>query len=176
VLGHALTYLLVVPSAGPRDALLASTGHSYWWAAVFAGAILGIGSAALVAVRQFVGGVRGEATTIGPEGIGPLAVRLAILQSAIFVLQEILERLDVHAPVATMLTGRLLLVGVVVQSLVALALAFVLFFVARAAAAVGRALRRPAVLRPAATLRPAFVAAPRRIAFAVAGGIRAPPR
>lgn len=175
VLGHALTYLLVVPAARPRDALLASTGHSYWWAAVVAGAILGLLSAALVAVRQFTSGFRGE-ETIGPEGIGPLAVRLAALQSLIFVLQEILERLDVHAPLTTLLTGRLLLVGVVVQSLVALALAFALYFIARAAAAVGRAFRRPAHVRPAPFLRPALVAAPPRTALAVAGGIRAPPR
>jgi len=175
VLGHAITYLLVVPAAGPRDALLASTGHSYWWAAVVAGAILGLASTGLVAVRHFTGGLRGEAT-IGPEGIGQLAVRLGIMQSLIFVLQEVVERLDVHAPLTTLLTGRLLLVGVLIQALVALALAFVLFFVARAAAAAGFALRRPAHARPSDLPRPALFAAPPRIALAAAGGIRAPPR
>jgi len=175
VLGHALTYLLVVPAAGPREALLASTGHSYWWAAVLAAVILGLASAAVVAVRTFTGGLRGE-ETIGPEGIGRLAIRLGVMQSLIFVLQEIVERLDVHAPLTTLLTGRLLLIGVLVQSLVAVALAFVLFFVARVAAAAAHALRRPAHARPAPLPRPTLVAVPPRAAIAVAGGIRAPPR
>ena len=175
VLGHALTYLLVVPAAGPRDALLASTGHSYWWAAVLVGAILGVASTGLVAVRHFTGGLRGE-ETMGPEGIGRLAVQLGILQALIFALQEVVERLDVHAPLTTLLTGRLLVVGMLIQALVALALAFVLFFVARAAAAAGHALRRPAHARPSPLPRPALLARPPRIALAAAGGIRAPPR
>jgi hypothetical protein len=175
VLGHALTYLLVVPSAGARDALLASTGHSYWSAAVLAAAVLGLLSAGTVAVRGFTGGLRGE-ETIGPEGIGRLALRLGAIQSVIFVLQEVIERLEAHAPLTTLLTGRLLLVGVLVQTLVAVALAFVLFFIARAAAAAGHALRRAAPVRPSPLPHPVRVVAVRQTAVAAAGGIRAPPR
>jgi hypothetical protein len=175
VLGHALTYLLVVPSAGARDALLASTGHSYWSAAVLAAALLGLLSAGAVAVRNFRGGLRGE-ETIGPDGIGRLAIRLGVMQSVIFLLQEVLERLEAHAPITTLMTGRVLLVGVLIQTLVGLALAFVLFFIARAAAAAGYALRRPAPARPSPLPRPVRVAAVRQTAVAAAGGIRAPPR
>ena len=175
VLGHALTYLLVVPAAGARDALLASTGHSYWWAAVLAAVVLGLLSAATVAVRNFTGGLRGD-ETMGPEGIGRLAARLAVMQSVIFVLQEVIERLEARVPLTTLMTGRLLLVGVLVQALVALALAFVLFFIARAAAAAGHALRRPSPVRASPVPRPVRVVAVRQTAIAAAGGIRAPPR
>ena len=166
--------MLVVPEAGPRDALLASTGHSYWAAAVAAAIVFGLVSAGAIAVRQFRDGLRGE-RTIGPDGIGRLAGLLAVAQATIFLLQETIERLDVHAPLTTLLTGRLLLVGVMVQTLVAVALAFVLFFLARAAAAAGRALRAPAPTRPSPLPRPARIADLPRIGLAASGGIRAPP-
>jgi hypothetical protein len=176
VAGHALTYVLAVPTAGARQALLASTGHSYWSAAVTVALILGLASAVGVVIRHFRGGLHGE-RTMGSEGIRRLALLLGGLQVGIFLLQETLERVEAGAPIATLRTDRLLLIGVLVQLLVAGALAIALFFLARVSAAAGRALSRPPAFAPA---RAAFVTV--RVAtihsrlVAGGGGSRAPPR
>jgi hypothetical protein len=176
VAGHTLTYLLTVPQAAARDALLASTGHNYWTAAVAVALVLGLASAAGVVVRHFRGGLHGEAT-IGPEGVRRLAGRLAALQVAIFLLQEILERFEAGAPLTGVRTARLLLVGVLVQILVAAALAIALFLLARVSAAAGRAFRGPIVLSPG---RPAAIAGRSLLLHSrlvvAGGGSRAPPR
>jgi hypothetical protein len=175
VAGHTLTYLLTVPQAAARDALLASTGHNYWAAAVAVALVLGLASVVSVIVRQFGGGLRGE-RTMGADGVPRLARRLAALQVSIFLVQEVLERLDVGAPLGGVRTGRLLLVGVLIQALVATALAVALFLLARVSAAAGRAFQRPAALsleRSWATARSTLV--PSRLVVA-GGGSRAPPR
>ena len=176
VAGHTLTYLLTVPQAAARDALLASTGHNYWAAAVAVALVLGLASALSVVVRQFRGGLRGE-RTMSADDVPRLAARLAALQYSIFLLQEILERLDVGAPLGGARTGRLLLVGVLVQTLVAAALAVALFLLARVSAAAGRAFHRPISITAG---RPVSVAwhsplVPGRLVVA-GGGSRAPPR
>jgi hypothetical protein len=176
VAGHTLTYLLTVPQAAARDALLASTGHNYWAAAVAVALVLGLASALAVVVRQFRGGLRGE-RTMSAEGVPRLAARLVALQVSIFLLQEILERLDTGAPLRSVVTMRLLLVGVLIQALIATALAVALFLLARVSAAAGRAFARPVSLsagRPvSAAWRSPLVAG--RLVVA-GGGSRAPPR
>src|SRR5262249_53568718 len=99
VAGHTLTYLLTVPQPAARAALRASTGHNYWAAAVAVALVLGLVSAFTVVVRQFRGGLLGE-RTMGADGVPRLARRLAALQISIFLIQEVLERLDVGAPIA----------------------------------------------------------------------------
>jgi hypothetical protein len=176
VAGHTLTYLLAVPQAGARDALLASTGHSYWSAAVAVALVLGLSSAIAVAVRHVRGGLRGS-STMSAYGVGRLAVRLAAMQVGIFLIQETLERYEAGAPLTGIHTERLLLVGILVQALVAGALALALFFLAAAAAAAGRALRSPLTLpasRPTALALPMLALRSRLVT--AGGGSRAPPR
>jgi hypothetical protein len=176
VAGHTLTYLLTVPQAAARDALLASTGHNYWAAAVAVALVLGLVSATAVVVRQFRGGLRGE-RTMGADGVPRLARRLAALQISIFLVQEILERLDVGAPLANVQTWRLLSVGVLIQALVATALAVALFLLARVSAAAGRAFHRPVALDLGRSETPAWRSPLLRSQLVVAGGgSRAPPR
>src|SRR5437899_1268752 len=91
------TATTITPATPQRDALLASTGHNYWAAAVAVALVLGLASALAVIVRQFRGGLRGE-RTMGADGVPRLAGHLAALQVSIFLLQEVLERLDVGAP------------------------------------------------------------------------------
>src|SRR4029077_1386463 len=97
--------------------LWASTGHTYWAAAVAVALVLGVASALAVVVRQFRGGLRGE-RTMGPDGGPRLAGGPAALPVSIFLTQEILERLDAGARLVTLQTGRLLLVGVLIQVLI----------------------------------------------------------
>lgn len=176
VTGHTLTYLLAVPAAGARDALLASTGHNYWSAAVAVAVALGVASAGGVVVRHFRGGLRGERTK-DLHGVPRLAILLGSLQVGIFLVQETLERLDAGASVASLRTDRILLIGVLVQILVAGALAIALFFLARASSAAGRALRRAPLLSPD---RPAPIAGRAPLLHSrlvtAGGGSRAPPR
>ena len=153
VAGHALTYLTLVPQAGLRAALLASTGHGYWTAAVFWAVLLGLGSAVVVAVRHFRTGLRAEtesALWLTPQG---LALRLAALQGGIFVVQEVAERLYAGAPLAGLVREPVLAVGVPAQVLVALALALILFLLGRAALAAGRAVARASHPRSASRPR-----------------------
>jgi hypothetical protein len=176
VAGHTLTYLIAVPAAGAREALLASTGHNYWSAAVAVALVLGLASAGGVILRHFRGGLRGE-RTMGADGVRRLAVLLGALQVGIFLVQETLERLDAGASITGLHTDRLLLIGVLVQILVAAALAIALFFLARASAAAGRALRRAPQISPA---RPAPLAGRVLLLHSrlvtAGGGSRAPPR
>ena len=176
VAGHTLTYLLTVPQAAARDALLASTGHSYWAAAVAVALPLGLTSAAGVALRHFRGGLRGE-ETMGTDGVRRLTSQLAALQVSIFLLQEILERYEAGAPLGGLRTDRLLLAGTLVQILIAAALAIALFFLARVSAAAGRAFRRSAPYsfhRPAPFVGRTLLLQSRLVA--AGGGSRAPPR
>ena len=175
VAGHTLTYLVTVPQAAARDALLASTGHNYWAAAVSVALVLGLASAAGVVVRQFRGGFAASAPWA--RWRPRLAARLAVLQVAIFLLQETLERLEVGAPLGGAQTGRLLVVGVLVQTLVAAALAVALFLLARVSAAAGRALRRPFAPAPSRPVSTAWRSPLLHGRLVVAGGgSRAPPR
>jgi hypothetical protein len=162
VVGHGLAYALAVPQPGRRLALLAGSGHQYWSAAIAAAIVLGLGSLGATLARQFRAGLhdRGPA----PEAPGRLAGRLALLQVAIYLVQELVERAAAGVPIGGPVNGRLLLTGVAVQLLVAGALALALVWAGRVAEVAGRALRRlrpghadprPAGLRPAARVRPA---------------------
>jgi hypothetical protein len=177
VLGHAITYVLTVPQAAPREALLASTGHSYWSAAVTAAVVLGLGSAAWDAARHFLHGLEGGPEAAGQDSLAGLALRLASLQSGIFVLQETLERLHAGAPQYGLVAQHILLVGIPVQILVALAGAALLVWLGRAAEAVGRILRHAPAPRLALAVASANGdRAPHVRRIGGIAGIRAPPR
>jgi hypothetical protein len=145
---HTLIYLVEVPDAGARDAVLAATGHAYWSVAVAAAVVLGLVAVGSVAARRFLHGLRRAGPS--PEPVDRLALRLALYQSAIFVVQEGVERLAAGGSSGGLAAGTdLLLTGIAVQVLVALGIAVLLAGLGRAAEAVGRALRVPPESQPA---------------------------
>lgn len=175
VVGHMLAYALAVPEGAARLALLLTTGHAYWSAAIAAGLVLGLVSLASTLLRHFRAGLLPDQPR--PQvPLGRLAAQLAGFQLAIYLVQEVLERVAVGAPVASLLDGRLLGVGVVVQVAIAICLAILLRTAGAAAEAAGRALRQP-LRRSAATGRPVadlVVAWPSGL-LAAGHGSRAPP-
>lgn len=181
VAGHALTYLFTVPAAQARALLLAESGHGYWPTAVAAAVVLGLLALVSTTTRHFLRGfrrpARPERALARPERLEWLALRLALLQISIYVVQEVVERLAAGAPVAGVLHDGVLVVGILVQILVACGVALALALLGHAAEAAGRALARliaraargPAVAhRPAPRLR----AASRHVGSL---GSRAPP-
>ena len=175
VVGHMLAYLLAVPEPSARVALLGATGHAYWTAAIAAATVLGLASLASTLLRRFRAGLRpGRAQP--SQSVACLAAQLAGLQLAIYLVQEVLERLEVGVPAAALLNGRLLMVGIAVQVVIAVGLAVLLAVAGRVAEAAGRALhgspRRP---QPVPGRMVALVAGwPSRL-LAAGLGSRAPP-
>jgi hypothetical protein len=176
VVGHMVAYALAVPEGAARLALLLTTGHAYWSAAIAAGLVLGFVSLATTVLRHFRAGLLPGRPRPGMP-LGRLAAQLAGFQVAIYLVQEMLERVAVGAPLASLLEARLLGVGVVVQVAIAFCLAVLLRTAGAAAEAAGRVLR---LLRgrAAAVCRPVpgpTVAWPSRL-LAGGHGSRAPPR
>jgi hypothetical protein len=148
VLGHMLAYLLAVPEPSARVALLGATGHAYWTAAIAAASVLGLTSVTGTLWPRFQDGLGRTRPEAGPS-VRRQAARLAGVQLAIYLVQEVLERLEAGVPAAALLNGRLLTVGVVVQVAIAVGLAVLLAVAGRVAEAAGRAWRR-ALRRPRA--------------------------
>jgi hypothetical protein len=171
-----LAYLLVVPEPSARVALLGATGHAYWTAAIAAASVLGLASLASTLGCRFRAGLaRGKSQP--DQSIRRVAAQLATFQIAIYVVQEVLERLEVGIAPSALLDGRLLVTGVIVQTAIALLLAVLLAVAGRAAEAVGRALRRSRFRPPAVDGRVVALVAgwPSRL-LAAGLGSRAPPR
>jgi hypothetical protein len=178
VVAHTLIYLVKVPDARARDAVLAATGHAYWSVAVAAAVVLGMVAVGSVAARRFLHGLRRAGAPPSPEPVDRLALRLALYQSAIFVVQEGVERLAAGGSSGGLAAStNLLLTGIAVQVLVALGVAVLLAGLGRAAEAVGRALRVAPENQPA---RASAAWPARRVRRSrLLGGpaaIRAPPR
>jgi hypothetical protein len=171
-----LAYALAVPEGSARLALLLTTGHAYWSAAIAAGLVFGLVSLATTLLGHFRAGLFPDQPR--PDvPLGRLAAALAGFQIAIYLVQEALERVAIGAPLASLLDGRLLGVGVVVQVAIAVALAILLRMAGRAAEAAGRALRQ-LLRRPEPTVHPVpgtAVVWPSRL-LAGGHGSRAPPR
>ena len=140
VAGHWIAYLIAIPAANVRSATLAETGHGYWLAAMAAAFVLGVASAATTVVRGLARGTRRGPAARPSARYRDVAVRLAVLQSAIFLVQEVLERVEAGAPLGGLLHDGFILVGILAQFAVAAILALALTCLARAAEAVGRAL------------------------------------
>ena len=177
VLGHMVAYVLVVPEPTARVVLLGATGHAYWTAAIAAAVVLGLASVATTLLGRFRAGLDAAGTQPG-ESVARTARHLAGLQVAIYLVQEVLERLEAGVRVHALLGGRVLLVGVAVQVAIAVGLAVLLAVAGRAAEAAGRALQRPPDHREPVGL-PAVadlvVGWPSRL-LAAGLGSRAPPR
>jgi hypothetical protein len=176
VVGHMVAYVLAVPSPTVRVALLGATGHAYWTAAIAAAVVLGLASLAATLGRRFRAGLVSGPPQPG-EHLARVAAQLAGFQVAIYLVQETLERLEVGIPAHTLLDGRLLVTGVVVQMAIAVVLAVLLTVVGRVAEAVGRALRpRPRRVEPTGLpVVDLLVGWPSRL-LAAGLGSRAPPR
>jgi hypothetical protein len=175
--GHSIAYLIVAPQGRTRAALLAGTGHGYRSTLAAAEIVLGLLALVMFVGRHFHRGLRSQRRPPSDEPWAWLASRLALLQVSIFVVQEVVERAVAGSPVGGMTSDRLLLIGVLVQVVLAVLGAALLVWLGRVAAAVGRAfgrerLPRPirlAIARPRVAVRPS--SRPRG-----ARGIRAPPR
>lgn len=171
--GHWAAYRVAVPQAHLRDHVLAQAGHGYWGVAAKGGVALAVGVAVAVVLGGMRAGVRGRTTT---PRIGPLIRKLATLQVLGFVALEVVERLASGTSLAGLLSHRLLMVGVLVQVLVAVASALAMGWLHRAAVVVGAALvQRPAPRVTPPRVRPTWTPAPLRLTLAGAAGLRSPP-
>jgi hypothetical protein len=122
---HGLAYLLAFPQGLLRRQVLAETGHSYWAAAVALAMVCAL-VAGVTTITEHVGrGIRHDRPRNPWQVYRAALVRLAALQSVVFVLQEVLERVRAGAPVSELLHGNFLAIGVAIQLAVALVVALV---------------------------------------------------
>lgn len=171
VLGHALAYALVFPGASERHAHLAATGHGAFH-------LVAVAVCPVVGVALFALCLRAVRARPLPS-VGGTAAALAALQSALFLLAESAERGFDLVPIASDPAVRL---GLLLQVVLAVALAFVLSLLERTVRLVAARIRRDDLRapagpspRPAATelsLRPEdrLSTAPRRAPPALSGG------
>jgi hypothetical protein len=172
VLGHALAYLIAIPDPHERAFALQQAGHAYLPALDQAALMLAIAGVVAVVVRAFARR-RDRAT----ERFGRLATLLVVVQTSAFAGQEVLERLVSNAPLGDLLHDRILVTGMIVQVLVAIVAAAVLWLLARTSSRLAatsvirvRLPRDHSVL--ALTVTPVR---PHALLFATACSIRAPP-
>jgi hypothetical protein len=172
VAGHTLTYAVAVPNPGARRLFLSATGHAYWPAALPAALVLGIFAALSTVIRHF--GLDGTTRSARRWSWGRTVALLGLLQAGIFLTQETIERVAAGAPLGTLFHDHVLPIGVVVQLLVAVVVAVVLFVLARTAEVVAAVRSRrtthgrgvtyprlaPRVPRPRLVASPAAIRAP----------------
>jgi len=168
---HVLAYLIALPDAAVRAAMLRGTGHGYLSAAgvvAIVAAIFGSFAAASLGFRR--GGGRVDIRW------REAALRIAAIQTIAFVVLEVAERAAVNIPPAA-INPRLLLVGIGVQVLVACLAALVIALICRVAAIVWTALAQTLVraAHGARELVRDVDRLPRERAFAGAYDSRAPP-
>jgi hypothetical protein len=135
VLGHPIAYRIAFPDPIDRRAVLAHSGHGYWFAAV----MLAVGCAVLAGSGTVFDHVRralGRRSPAPTASTMATALRLAAIQSALFVGQEVLERLRAGEHLSSFGRGGFLLVGIAVQIAVAVAIAVVLKLLGRTAEAI----------------------------------------
>ena len=163
--GHTLVYRLLIPDAHTRAAELAATGHGY-----LSGADV-IATVAIVAALAFafLGGVLGERAPSGAL----LVRRIAMFQVTAFVAMELIERLA-SGTVGHALPA-VLLVGLPVQLVVALAMAAVAAWLARAGRAVTGSPREVVGARPPLLAFEIHPRSPLRAGAAWAARGRSPP-
>ena len=156
--GHAVTYLVLIPNATERALVLQRTGHAYLSAFTQAATVLGAIGAAAVVLGSV--GRRGRGVTAEPATFR----RLASLQVGAFVWMEVAERVASHAGFGGLFRADLAL-GVVVQVVIAAALGALIARLRRVAAAI---LVEPSCVRPPRPVAPVDGVVPRRRAIAPA--------
>ena len=175
LVGHRLTYALLLADPARREAVLSSTGHGYLRVAsvtVLVLILLALGSAVMCALdaRSDAAGASRTAR------IRRLFPRLWLLQGATFAGMEVAERLVAGAPLGVLL-GRVLLVGLLVQALAAVVGAVLLQVLHRAAASIARLVGSPGAASPPRTI-PSLAPClngPSSPLLAGAAGLRGPP-
>ena len=172
LLGHALAYLIAIPDPHQRAFALQRAGHAYLPALDQAVMMLAIAGAVAVVVRAFAR--RRDGAT---ERFGRLATLLVVVQTFAFAGQEVLERLVSNAPLGDLLHDRILVTGMIVQVLVAIVAAAVLWLLARTSSRLAAtSVIRVRLPRNHSVLALSVIAVrPRALLFATAGSIRAPP-
>ena len=116
VLGHVLAYLIAVPDPHQRAFVLQRTGHDYLPALAEAALVLALAGIAAVVIRAFAPGARG-----GSERFSRLAGRLTLVQVLAFGGLEVVERIVAGAPLPHLASDHILVVGMAVQVVVAVA-------------------------------------------------------
>ena len=175
LIGHWLTYALLLAQPARREAVLSATGHGYLRLAsvtVLVLILLALGSAVMCALGA--GSDPAGASRAGR--IRRLFPRLWLLQGLTFAGVEVVERLIAGAPLGVLL-GRVLLVGLLVQALAAAVGAVLLHALHRAAASLARLVGSPGTAsapRIIPSLAPCLND-PRSPLLAGAAGLRGPP-
>jgi len=137
-LGHVLGYMISVPQAAARHALLVETGHAYApTAGFFAGAVAILACATALGI----GLARGMGHERGAPTVRWAMTRTAFLQAVAFILLESAERILAGAPLGALI-GVHLGVGLLVQIAVGAAAGFVLVALDRAGEVIARAIPR----------------------------------
>ena len=174
--GHWLTYALIVAEPAHRDAVLSATGHGYLRIASVTAIvliILALGSAVMCALdaRSDPAGAPRAAR------VRRLFPRLWLMQGLTFAGMEVAERLAAGAPLRDILLGRVLVVGIIVQALVAAVGALLLHALHRAAAGLARLVGTPRAAQPPRAL-PSLASRRHGLGSAMlagAAGVRGPP-
>jgi hypothetical protein len=109
-LGHLATYALLYPDPDHRGLVLSSTGHAYLPALANLACVLAAAAAAAVVGRGWCGRERSPEATFAS-----LAGALAVTQACAFTGQEILERVITGSPLRDLISGPLLVLGMVAQ-------------------------------------------------------------
>jgi hypothetical protein len=171
IVGHLLSYLIAIPEAARRDAVLAESGHTYLHLAGDVAIVLAFAAVVTVGLRA----AAGRGSTEMPSGVR-LAWRLGALQAGAFVAMELGERLVSGTGFGELFTDHLFGIGIVVQLVIASVGALLLLWLGRVVVRIAAALARSPLRRPAGTtwIRPGSALAPRR-AFAGIVTARAPP-
>jgi len=117
---HSIAYWVVAPDPHQHASLLLSTGHGYW------------GVVTPLAMGLAVAGIAGVVISrSGPEArFGAVAARAAALQLVAFLVMETIERATVGGSLAV-IREPVVLVGLAVQMLIALAIAGLLLVLTR---------------------------------------------
>ncbi len=165
--GHALGYAFSVPDPYHRSDVLAATGHGYIPSASRAAVMLGIAAVAAGIASGYLHRPRAA-----HPSFTRVLVRLVALQCGAFVALEISERVLSSAPIGS-LSVQILLLGLLTQTVMAVAAAVLVAGLRR----IGAALRGDARAAPATI--PADVVLAARVAPSsrtlVRDRVRAPP-
>lgn len=128
VLGHTIAYVLASADHAPG-------AHRYWPIAVTIAVVAGITASVRLTLPHL------QEASVERLPVLPFAARLATLQVLLFVVMEVTERLAGGESAHGFLASDLAWIGVGIQILVALAVAFLTRLLGEAAEAIGRALR-----------------------------------
>ena len=171
-LGHVLAYLIAVPDPHHRAFVLQQTGHEYLPAMAEAALVLGLAGIAAVVIRAFAPGPRG-----GSEPLWRLSGRLALVQVLAFGGLEVVERIVAGAPLRHLASDHILLIGMAVQVVIAVAAAAFLRWLARTSTKLAEtiSLRAPLPRAGAVVALASSSWSPGTSASGSVGNVRAPP-